>query len=87
MYTPLRLALTLISLLLLTACGGSDEEPTPTEVKVLTLHYWQAPSVPNPYLSGGNKDTDAGAVTLEPLAKYDPDGNIVPALAVEIPTN
>ena len=86
MYTSLKLTLTLAALLLLTVCGGSDEEVTPTEVKVLTLHYWQAPSVPNPYLSGGNKDTDAGAVTLEPLAKYDPDGNIVPALAVEIPT-
>ena len=86
MSTSLKLTLGLVSLFPLLACGGSDEEPTPTEVKVLTLHYWQAPSVPNPYLSGGNKDTDAGAVTLEPLAKYDPDGNIVPALAVEIPT-
>ena len=86
MSTSLKLTLGLVSLFPLLACGGPDEEPTPTEVKVLTLHYWQAPSVPNPYLSGGNKDTDAGAVTLEPLAKYDPDGNIVPALAVEIPT-
>ena len=42
--------------------------------------------MPSPYLSGGNKDTDAAAVTLEPLAKYDPEGNIVPALAAEIPT-
>ena len=86
MSTSLRLALVLLFVLLLTACGGSDEEPTPTEVNVLTIHYWQAPSVPSPYLSGGNKDTDAAAVTLEPLAKYDPEGNIVPALAAEIPT-
>ena len=86
MSTSLRLSLVLLFVLLLTACGGSDEEPTPTEVNVLTIHYWQAPSVPSPYLSGGNKDTDAAAVTLEPLAKYDPEGNIVPALAAEIPT-
>ena len=86
MSTSLKLTLGLVSLFLLTACGGSDEEPTPTEVNVLTIHYWQAPSVPSPYLSGGNKDTDAAAVTLEPLAKYDPEGNIVPALAAEIPT-
>ena len=46
---------------------------------MLTLHYWQAPSLPGPYLSPGFKDRDAGAVTLEPLAKYDPDGNIEPA--------
>ena len=28
----------------------------------------------------------AGAITLEPLAGYDPDGNLVPRLAVGIPT-
>ena len=50
---------------------------------MLTLHYWQAPSLPGPYLSPGFKDRDAGAVTLEPLAKYDPDGNIEPALATQ----
>ena len=59
---------------------------TPTEEKLLTLLYWQAPSVPGSYLSAGTKDVDAGAITLEPLAKYGPDGNLVPALAAEIPT-
>ena len=86
MYLLVRLALGLSCLFLLAACGGSDEEAAPTEVKVLTLHYWQAPSVPIPYLSSGFKDRDAAAVTLEPLANYDPDGNIVPALASEVPT-
>ena len=52
----------------------------------MTILYWQAPTLPGPYLSSGTKDTDAGAVTLEPLAKYDPDGNLVPALAAQIPT-
>ena len=42
--------------------------------------------MPIPYLSSGFKDRDAGAITLEPLANYDPDGNIVPALASEVPT-
>ncbi len=61
--------------------------PTPTpEPKVLTLLYWQAPSLPGPYLSSGYKDRDAGAVTLEPLAKYSPDGSLVAALAADIPT-
>ena len=86
MSTSIKVILGLACLFLLAACGGSEEEPTPTEVKVLTLHYWQAPSVPIPYLSSGFKDRDAGAVTLEPLANYDPDGNIVPALASEVPT-
>ena len=61
--------------------------PSPTpEPEVLTLLYWQAPSLPGPLLSPGYKDRDAGALTLEPLAKYAPDGSLVPALAVDIPT-
>ena len=59
---------------------------TTEAMSVLRLLYWQAPSLPSPYLSSGIKDTDAAALTLEPLAKYDPDGNLVPALAAEIPT-
>ncbi|MYB50285.1 MAG: peptide ABC transporter substrate-binding protein [Dehalococcoidia bacterium] len=87
MSTSVKVILGVACLFLLAACGGGEEEePTPTEVKVLTLHYWQAPSVPIPYLSSGFKDRDAGAVTLEPLANYDPDGNIVPRLASEVPT-
>ena len=58
----------------------------PTEEKVLTILYWQAPSLPGPYLASGFKDRDAGAVTLEPLAGHAPDGQIVPKLAAEIPT-
>ena len=60
--------------------------PTPAEERVLTLLYWQAPSLPWPYLAAGYKDRDAGAVTLEPLARHDPDGNLVAALADAIPT-
>ena len=62
------------------------QAPAPPVEKTLTLLYWQAPSVPGSYLSAGAKDVDAGAITLEPLAKYDPDGNLAPALAAEIPT-
>ncbi len=83
----------LLSLVLLLAACGSGDEPEPTAPpgpvggeEVLTLIYWQAPSIPNPYLSSGYKDRDAGAVALEPLAVYDPDGNLVPALATGIPT-
>jgi peptide/nickel transport system substrate-binding protein len=52
----------------------------------VTILYWQAASTLNPYLSGGWKDRDAGAVILEPLAEFDDQGVLVPALATEIPT-
>jgi peptide/nickel transport system substrate-binding protein len=53
------------------------------EMKIL---YWQAPSILNPYLSSGVKDTEAASIVLEPLAVYDEKGDMVPRLAVEIPT-
>ena len=84
----LAAALALTAPLLAAGCGavefgvefGGDEE------RVLTLRYWQAPSLPSPYLSSGFKDRDASAVTLEPLASYDPEGRLVPRLAAAIPT-
>ena len=52
----------------------------------LNLLYWQAPSTMNPNLSGGTKELEAASVVLEPLARYDHNGNLVPYLAVRIPT-
>lgn len=52
----------------------------------VNLLYWQAVSILNPYLSGGTKDIYASSIVLEPLARYDVDGNLVPWLATEIPT-
>ena len=48
--------------------------------------YWQAPSILNPYLSGGTKDLDAAAMILEPLARFDESGNLTPWLATTVPT-
>jgi len=95
----LTLAIGVLALLLVVGCRESTPpvpgptstppvaptEPPPPE-KVLTIRYWQAPSLPGPYLASGYKDRDAGAVTLEPLANYDPDGELTPRLAAEIPT-
>jgi peptide/nickel transport system substrate-binding protein len=50
------------------------------------LLQWQAPSQANVLLSGGTKDALAASLVLEPLAKFGPDGVMVPALAEFIPT-
>ena len=52
----------------------------------LRVLYWQAPSILNPFLSGGTKDVHAASLVLEPLARYDENGRLVPALADDIPT-
>ncbi|MEM8536567.1 MAG: peptide ABC transporter substrate-binding protein [Pseudomonadota bacterium] len=52
----------------------------------LNIFYWQAPSTLNPYLSGGTKDLEAASLVLEPLARYDETGQIVPWLVDDIPT-
>ncbi len=48
--------------------------------------YWQAPSILNPFLSGGTKDVEAASLMLEPLARFDQTGMLVPFLAQDIPT-
>ncbi|MFB6421549.1 peptide ABC transporter substrate-binding protein [Bradyrhizobium tunisiense] len=52
----------------------------------VNIIYWQAPSMMNPYLSGGDKDTDAASLVLEPLAGRDENAELFPRLAVDIPT-
>jgi peptide/nickel transport system substrate-binding protein len=52
----------------------------------VSIIYWQAPSILNPFLSGGTKDVESASLVIEPLARYDQDGNMVPFLATEVPT-
>ena len=52
----------------------------------VSIIYWQAPSILNPYLSGGTKDSESASLVIEPLARYDQDGNLVPWLVDEVPT-
>jgi peptide/nickel transport system substrate-binding protein len=52
----------------------------------LRVLWWQAPTLLNPHFATGTKDQDASRIFFEPLAGYDPDGNLVPALAADIPT-
>ncbi len=52
----------------------------------LNIIYWQAPSTLNPYLSGGTKEVESASLVIEPLARFDETGEMVPFLAAEIPT-
>ncbi len=53
------------------------------QLKVL---WWQAPTLLNPHFATGTKDQDASRIFYEPLASFDPDGNLVPVLAAEVPS-
>ncbi len=52
----------------------------------LKIIYWLAAVHLNPHYAGGTKDQDASRIFYEPLAGWDSEGNLVPALAAEIPS-
>ncbi len=52
----------------------------------VSIIYWQAPSILNPFLSGGTKDVESASMILEPLARYNETGALVPWLVEEVPT-
>jgi peptide/nickel transport system substrate-binding protein len=52
----------------------------------VNIIYYQAPSTMNPYLSGGTKELESASLVLEPLARYNEAGTIVPYLAESVPT-
>ena len=63
--------------------GSHSARATDGDVKII---FWQAPSILNPYLSGGTKDLEASALVIEPLARYDENGSLVAWLAESVPT-
>ena len=69
--------------LLAAASSASAERGADGHVNII---YWQAPSILTPYLSGGTKDVESASLILEPLARYDEHGNMVPWLAESVPT-
>jgi peptide/nickel transport system substrate-binding protein len=52
----------------------------------VSIIYWQAPSILNPFLSGGTKDVESSSIILEPLARYNQVGELTPWLVEEVPT-
>jgi len=53
----------------------------------LRLLWWQGPTLLNPHLSPGVTNSDGSRIFYGPLAAFDPDGNLVPVLADEIPSD
>jgi peptide/nickel transport system substrate-binding protein len=51
----------------------------------LKMLFWQAPTLLNPHFAVGTKDQEGSRIFYEPLAAWDPDGNLAPVLAAEIP--
>ena len=52
----------------------------------LRLLWWQAPTQLNPHFAVGQKDLDAARIFYEPLAGYDPAGNLHLILGAEVPS-
>jgi peptide/nickel transport system substrate-binding protein len=52
----------------------------------LKVLWWQGATLLNPHFAVGTKDQDGSRIFYEPLASWDPDGNMAPILAAEIPT-
>jgi peptide/nickel transport system substrate-binding protein len=64
----------------------SDYKPTKAGGGgALKLLFWQAATLLNPHFAVGTKDAEGCRIFYEPLAAWDPDGNLVPVLAAEIP--
>jgi peptide/nickel transport system substrate-binding protein len=47
--------------------------------------FWQGATLLNPHFAVGTKDQEGSRIFYEPLAAWDPEGNLVPVLAAEIP--
>ncbi|MEO8544236.1 MAG: peptide ABC transporter substrate-binding protein [Burkholderiaceae bacterium] len=52
----------------------------------LKLLWWQGATLLNPHFAVGTKDQEGSRIFYEPLAGWDPDGNLFPVLAAEVPT-
>ena len=52
----------------------------------LKVLWWQGVTLLNPHFATGTKDQDGSRIFYEPLAAWDPEGNMVPVLAAEIPS-
>ena len=82
-------SLSIASTLLLSACNNQQPNKNLTRIdsqEFLKLLYWQAPTILNPHLTNGTKDLEASRITIEPLASFNNEEELIPFLAAEIPS-
>src|SRR6202048_1155216 len=87
------LGLTAAFVNLLLARSGLAPAPTAAEYTppraggggALRTLFGQPPTLLNPHFAVGAKDAEGSRIFYEPLTAWDPDGNLVPILAAEIP--
>ncbi len=79
----LGLATAVVALAPMAMAGSHTAQGRDGNVSII---YWQAPSILNPFLSGGTKDVESASLIIEPLGRFDEGGNLIPWLAAEIPT-
>src|SRR6185436_10891565 len=53
---------------------------------LLKVLWWQGATLLNPHFAVGTKDQDGSRIFYEPLAVWDPEGNLVPVLAAAVPS-
>jgi peptide/nickel transport system substrate-binding protein len=71
------------------AMAQTAPQYTPTKAGgggTLKVLWWQGPTLLNPHFATGTKDQDGSRIFYEPLASFDPDGNVIPVLAAEVPS-
>ena len=77
----------------LLAHAGLAQTAPPTDYKptkaggggTLKMLFWQGATLLNPHFAVGTKDQEGARIFYEPLAAWDPDGNLIPVLAAETP--
>jgi peptide/nickel transport system substrate-binding protein len=79
---------------MLASAGVAQAQPKPGSAPAkrggggtLKVLWWQSPTLLNPHFAVGTKDQDGSRLFYEPLASFDPDGNLVPELAAAIPSS
>ena len=76
----MKLRITLICIAIFAAISNAAYAARGSDGNV-SIIYWQAPSILNPYLSSGTKDIESASLVIEPLGRYDETGKLVPFLA------